>query len=108
MNVFWSGLVTERAARQENFFRVFYPRTSPRHCLVLVAHITRDPRLVELTDEQRQAVTELVERIGLVAAAKQLSLGKNAVLNIMARGLVMPGTAALLRESLNRRGGIVA
>jgi len=73
-----------------------------------MGHTNNDRRLVELTPEQRQAVSEAVDRVGLVAAAKELGLGRTTVLSILARGRVLPGTGALLREALMRRGGIVA
>jgi hypothetical protein len=68
-----------------------------------MSQVARDRRLVEIPQEQRAYVQELVERVGIVRATEILNLGRTAVLGIAARGWAMAGTAALLREAYRRR-----
>jgi hypothetical protein len=53
--------------------------------------------------EQVAAVAELHQRLGPREAAKQLGIGRGALLGVIATGQAMPGTVALLREALARR-----
>lgn len=50
------------------------------------------------------AVAELHQRLGPRQAAQELGVGRGALLGVIATGQAMPGTVALLREALAKRG----
>ena len=62
------------------------------------------PRVIRVPVEFCAVVVELQERLGPSQAAKELGLGRAALLGIAATGKALPGTVALLREALARRG----
>jgi hypothetical protein len=65
----------------------------------------RAPRnVVRIPVEHIAFVAEIKERFGAREAAKQLGFGRGAMLGIIANGEASPGTLALLREALARRG----
>ena len=64
-------------------------------------HQPLDPRLVRVPPDHLAKAVTLLHEIGVKPAARRLGVSKNALLSIVARGTCMPGTAALLRESLS-------
>ena len=79
-----------------------------RHHHRLMVDVSR-PRIrphntVRIPTEHVALVADLHRRFGPRSAAKQLRLGRAAMLTVLATGEASPGTAALLREALARRG----
>jgi hypothetical protein len=62
------------------------------------------PRVIRVPVEFCAVVAELQERVGPRQAAQELGLGRAALLGVVATGKALPGTIALLREALARRG----
>lgn len=62
-----------------------------------------DARLVEIPPEHVEYLRDVIERRGVIRAAKLVGVGRTALLGVMARGTALPGTAALLREAMRRR-----
>jgi hypothetical protein len=67
-------------------------------------HDSHDPRMVRLPPDQQAYVTDILHRCGTPHAARILRLSKSTVARIVATGACLPGTAALVREALSRRG----
>jgi hypothetical protein len=72
-------------------------------CTVDIIHRGR-PRAVRVPVEYIAVVAALQERVGPRQAAQELGLGRAALLGVVATGKALPGTVALLREALARRG----
>ncbi|HEX3850350.1 MAG TPA: hypothetical protein VHW01_05250 [Polyangiaceae bacterium] len=71
-----------------------------------MANVSRRPtrNVIRVPVEQIAIVAELKERLGPRQAAQQLGFGRDALLGIIANGEAAPGTVALLREALAKRG----
>jgi hypothetical protein len=63
----------------------------------------RDRRLVPLSAEVVQYLRDVVERRGLVGAARILRIPADTIARCIVREACMPGTAALIRESIRGR-----
>lgn len=65
----------------------------------------RGPRnVVRIPLEHVAFVAEMREQFGARQAEKQLGLGRGAQLGVIANGEGSPGTAAILREAVAKRG----
>ncbi|HEY4158682.1 MAG TPA: hypothetical protein VGM29_11320 [Polyangiaceae bacterium] len=64
----------------------------------------RTRNVVPVPVEQVATVAELYQQLGPRGAAAKLGIGRGALLGVIASGQAMPGTLALLREALERRG----
>jgi len=63
----------------------------------------RDRRLVQLPQEHRAHLAELIEIHGIADTCRLCGLGRSALLAAVARGYVLPGSAAIVREFMRGR-----
>jgi hypothetical protein len=68
-----------------------------------MAHHARDPRLVDVPPEHREFLGQLQKEYGTKDGAAMAHVGRTAFLSVIATGMCMPGTAALIRESFATR-----
>jgi len=59
---------------------------------------------IRLPIEHVAFAAELHQRLGPRGAAELLGLGRGALLNVIATGTGAPGTGALIREAIARKG----
>jgi hypothetical protein len=64
----------------------------------------RDPRLVLASPELTEQAKILLDELGPAHAAEELGISRATLLGIVAGTPVMPGSLALLREAMRRRG----
>lgn len=69
-----------------------------------MSNIRRDARLVPVPASVRKHVTTLVRRHGPREAGRRLHISRDAAVGIAAGLEVMPGTLALVRESMAKGG----
>lgn len=57
-----------------------------------------------IDDDGRRLVEELCQEIGVAGAAKQLDVGKDSLLRVLAKQPIRRGTLHMLRQALERLG----